>query len=274
MNRKHCRSVLILSALVATQVLQGCGSSKPDQLVWYSGATGPIRREEPTWEWCATYCAWEDGRSLAIVVPMRSLITAPSQSTEPGKRWQKIFVSVEHGAILHNDRVLCKFPDADNTCYILGSDLKLHDSGRSAEWFAWLLMNRKWTHKTPWGATLEAIQTVDENGDSIVTNSPLRVTTIASPAEARKQEHEFWESVCSLVLPEDFIWCQPGANLEFDGSAWELRAATNVDVGCEARWSAILSEPPPGWKSRFPRDEYSTKELQLAPAATAEVEND
>lgn len=259
---------LLVGSLLMSVGLCGCGGGDvpAKTTVWSDvdceacGGADEVRYER-------IYMAWPDGGSLAFIIPVKQpTIEANRAVYEDWMRWP-VQVAVEEGAVYHDGVKLVDFPAADNRYYILGKDLKLHDSGQSAEWLM-LPMDRV-------GAAHGVVVDVQSGGNAKTwsisyrpQNGAVRGGVVETPdggfldipfgSPLSDERQSFFALVTSLAFDGDLVY---GAAENSGGSNGRIRKSGGDNVhpgGRPGKWQVLpLANRPSTWKPAYPRDDWA-----------------
>ena len=236
-----------------------------------------------------TYMAWPDGRSIAISIPIdngaklkldgRCSVFNADKHIPSIKNYKKsfppkrVFFSIEDLSVYYNTKKLCELPFADNTLYIFGKDLKLHDSGFSAEWALGpgrALGTLSIDVPTKYDPVTEApiAWTKREISWKEIKNYPDKRISASSwdyeeDSRYAQQRGKFSQMVEKLAFGEDTVYLDPWGKLEKrPDNTWEVNYPRKTDAEQRSRWRlrgvyALRNGRPEDWKSAYPKDDHN-----------------
>ncbi|MCX7428508.1 MAG: hypothetical protein NTW96_23140 [Planctomycetia bacterium] len=234
---------LLLGVLaIASSMVGGCAKPEsaeapPLEVAW-SESSSIVKDDQ---QLCVhfEYMAWPDGGSLAIIVPFS--LPEKERVAEPDHDTNCVFVSHKEGVVYKNGEVLLAFPKPDNRCYILGNDLLLHDSGRSAEWFCNAIGLTSFEEPRR--------EVMGERGK--VTIERVRPSSQRLYGELQ----DLWQQTKTRAFDAGWRYCPPWTKVS--AGAWTDKPVAN-DWPFSPKWDLHrLEERPETWQSTYPRDDWS-----------------
>lgn len=262
---------LVLFVLIASLPTEGCQPSSVNRKIVWVDKSGGERSEPEPMLWGQVYLSWPDGGSVAIVVPLSLGTENRSGPLDSRRLPERIVISAEEGAVYHNDEQLCVFPVPNNRCYILGNDLKLHDSGQSAEWLMGpppeagvylentILPNMR-VGPFPDSGSVSPVETSRESAGQL--DSPY-VVRYDDACQYAADNAAFWKMAASLAFDSNrWILCSRWQELVYDGKEWNVVDSPDryQEVRSASRWDVhLLQDRPVAWTTAYPRDCWEKK---------------
>jgi hypothetical protein len=237
-------------------------------VVWCEEGVEDVSPHDVTCRWF--YFAWPDGGSLAFVVPMhkghRARKDPKAEEADSGPP-ERVFISVAQQEVYDNETKLCDFPPRDNRCYILGKDLTLRDSGRSAEW----LLGPTTQNAQCRGVVIDVAERensktltmrpegspADIEGGVIDVPGGGRVTLLLPNCRYGDQRADFFDQAASLAFEREIVYCPPWDALRLKEGKWCVDPVVTSEVAPPDKWDARpIRERPNNWESAYPKDDW------------------
>lgn len=140
LSDSHKRLPALFACLLIAQ--PGChppplpSTAPTNSTVWITSGVGHLEGTQVVYHF--THLSYTDGSSFAIVVPWDGRSDSATDSvTDHG--YLVFSLVTDTASVVYDDRLLAQVPERNNRCYILGRDMTLHDTGRSADWLLWLV---------------------------------------------------------------------------------------------------------------------------------------